>query len=225
MVKINVTMDSIFQTSRHTISNIEVAPCGDSYKITVPIPYIMFATALAGGNDSKLGLSIDVEYNNFFNATFKMDLPVSKFMSTGGGGGSVLPEGVTYEVSSEPHPYDGNDTATYGSVEVHQEISGQVPTDLVGLENITASIGNFGGEGNGVRIEVNDTGKIQLMTDNPDGLVEELKSNINEDGELVLNINSDDPSLPSSITIEKEYVDSFIAMSDDIIAILGAMSA
>ena len=220
MVKIDVSLDSVLFDSRNKISDVIVDRVGDSYRITVPIPYILFATALAGGEQSKLGLSISIDYNNFFNATFRLDLPMEKFMKSGEGGGG-LPD-IDCKVKNDPHAYDGNDH-TFDGFTVEQEIEITLPEGLTGLSNITASVGSFGGEG-GVRLEVNDDGKVQMMTDNPEGLVEELKKNINSDGELVLSIESADPEIPSTFTIEKEYVDSFLAMSDDIIKILGAMS-
>ena len=223
MVKIDVALESVMKTSRYTISNVDVVPVGDQYRITIPIPYVMFATALAGGKETKLGLSIDIEYNNFFNATFKMDLPMSKFINDGGSGGGI-PD-IDCTVTSSPHAYSGNDPSLSG-VTVEQEIEIELPPDLTGLSKITASVGSFGTDDGGVRIEVNESGKVQLMTDNPEGLVKELMDNVDpETGELVLNINSEDPEIPSTFTIEKEYVDSFIAMSGDIIAMLGMMSS
>ena len=222
MVKIDVSLDSVLFESRNKISDVIVDRIGDSYRITIPIPYILFATALAGGDQSKLGLSIGIEYNNFFSAMFRLDLPMEKFMKSGEGGGGI-PD-IDCKVNSKSHAYDGNDP-TYAGVTVEQEIAITLPDGLTGLSNITASIGSFGSGDNGVRLEVNDDGKVQMMTDNPEGLVEELKNNINENGELVLNIESSDPEIPTTFTIEKEYVDSFLSMSDDLIKMLGAMSS
>ena len=221
MVKIDVSLDSVLFDSRNKISDVIVDRIGDSYRITIPIPYILFATALAGGEQSKLGLSIGIEYNNFFTAQFRLDLPMEKFMQSGEGGGGI-PK-VDCDVRNDVHKYKGNNEAEFGDVDVHQEIDIKLPEGLTGLSNITASIGGFGTGENGVRLEVNEDGKVQMMTDNPEGLVEELKSNINEDGELVLTIDSTDPEVPKTFTIEKEYVDSFLSMSDDIIKMINAM--
>jgi len=222
MVKIDVSLDSVLFDSRNKISDVVVDRIGDAYRITIPIPYIMFATALAGGEQSKLGLSIGIEYNNFFSALFRLDLPMEKFMQSGEGGGGI-PD-IDCKVNNNAHAYDGNDP-TYAGVTVEQEIAISLPEGLTGLSNISASVGSFGEDGKGVRLEVNEDGKVQMMTDNPEGLVEELKKNINSDGELVLNIESADPEVPSTFKIEKEYVDSFLSMSDDIIKMLGAMSS
>ena len=220
MVKIDVSLDSVLFDSRNKISDVIVDRIGDSYRITIPIPYILFATALAGGEQSKLGLSIGIEYNNFFTAQFRLDLPMEKFMQSGEGGGGI-PK-VECKVNNNSHAYDGNDP-TYAGVTVEQEIEISLPEGLTGLSNITASIGDFGGAG-GVRLEVNEDGKVQMMTDDTEGLVEALKSKIDPDtGELVLNIQSADPEIPSTFTIEKEYVDSFLSMSDDIIKMINAM--
>ena len=222
MVKIDVSLDSVLFDSRNKISDVIVDRIGDSYRITIPIHYILFATALAGGEQSKLGLSIGIEYNNFFTAQFRLDLPMEKFMQSGEGGGGI-PK-VDCNVRNDRHLYDGNDTSgDFDGVYIEQEINIDLPEGLTGLSNITASIGGFGTGENGVRLEVNEDGKVQMMTDNPEGLVEELKSNINEDGELVLKIDSTDPEIPKTFTIEKEYVDSFLSMSDDIIKMINAM--
>ena len=221
MVKIDVSLDSVLYGTRNVISDVVVDRIGDSYRITIPIPYILFATALAGGKDSQLGLSIDIGYNNFFNATFRLDLPMEKFMNSDeGGGGGGIPD-IDCKVKSEPHAYAGNNPTEFASVQVQQEIEVDLPEGLTGLSDITASIGDFGGESGGVRIEVNESGKVQLMTDNPEGLVKELMSKVDPDtGELVLKIDSSDPEIPSTFTIEKEYVDSFLSMSDEIIKAL-----
>ena len=222
MVKIDVSLDSVLFDSRNKISDVVVDRIGDSYRITIPIPYILFATALAGGEQSKLGLSISIDYNNFFNATFRLDLPMEKFMKSGEGGGGI-PE-IDCKVNRDIK-YNGNDDYLKTlDIDVSEEIEVKLPDGFTGLSKITASVGNFGPEGNGVRLEVNENGKVQMMTDNPEGLVKELKNNINDDGELVLKIDSADPEIPSTFTIEKEYVDSFLSMSDDIIKILGMMS-
>ena len=221
MVKIDVSLDSVLYESRNKISDVIVDRVEDSYRITIPIPYILFATALAGGEDSKLGLSIGIEYNNFFNVMFRLDLPMEKLMKSGEGGSSIPP--VDCKVNNEAHTYDGNNPE-FAGVSVKQEIEISLPEGLTGLSNITASVGSFGSGENGVRLEVNEDGKVQMMTDNPEGLVEELKKNIDkETGELVLTIDSDDPEIPKSFTIEKEYVDSFLSMSDDIINMINAM--
>ena len=220
MVKIDVSLDSVLYESRNKISDVIVDRIEDSYRITIPIPYIMFATALAGGEDSKLGLSIGIEYNNFFNVMFRLDLPMEKLMKSGEGGSSI-PE-IKCDVIRDVE-YDGNDDELKGKgIIVKEEIQVELPEGLTGLSKITAKVGDFGGEG-GVRLEVNEDGKVQMMTDNPKGLVEELTDKIDkETGELVLTIDSEDPEIPKTFTIEKEYVDSFVKMSDVIIKFINA---
>ena len=62
-----------------------------------------------------------------------------------------------------------------------------------------------------MRLEVDDTGKIQIMADK-ENLVDALQSARNEDGSLTINIDGMDP-----ITVDGEQVDSLLSMYGELI--------
>ena len=219
MVTPSVSLDSVINGHRVTISNAEVESAGDAYKITIPIPYLVFAAAMADGEHARVGVSIGINYNSFFDATFRLNLPISKFVNNFGGGSEVkLPsyttnkaeEGSTFTYHSEKagSPYEG--------VEVKQEIKIDA-SGLPGVSDLATSfseikIGNFGGEGGGLIVEVNDEGKIQIVSDS-DYLVDALKNSREEDGSLKIDIGGEEP-----VVVEKEQMDSLISMFDELIA-------
>ena len=218
MVKPSVSLDSVINGSRVIISKAEIESAGDSYRITIPIPYLVFAAAMADGEHARVGVSIGIDYNSFFDAKFRLDLPVSKFVNNFGGGSEVkLPsytatkaeEGktFTYESNKPGSPYDG--------VEVKQEIAIDA-SGIPGVETLAdqyseISIGNFGGEGGGIIIEVSDDGKIQVASDS-DYLVESLMNAREEDGSLKIDIGEEEP-----VVVDKEQMDSLIEMFDELI--------
>ena len=211
MVKPSVSLQSVIFGERNTISTADVSADGDSYKITIPIPYLLFATAMAAGENAKIGLAIGIEYSSFFNAKFSLDLPLSKFIDTSGGGSTSLP---TYEVkkSTPDHPiyYDGNNPGEYGGVEIKQEIEIDA-SGMSGLENMTIKLGTFGSSEGGIIVEVNDTGKVQVMSDK-ENLVDALQSAREDDGSLVI-----DTGTGESITVDADQMDSLLAMFDELI--------
>lgn len=200
---------AIGEFSNKKISDVDITKTDDSYRIKIKIPYILFATAVAAGEDSKIGLRIGIDYNSFFNFTFRMNVPVSKFVGTiaGSGGGSIdLPE---YEILSDT-TYSGLEPSLAGTP-IKEGIKVEI-NDIISLdENVSASVGDFGGTG-GIRFEVDSTnGTVQLLSDQED-LIDALESARNEDGSLTINVDGHDP-----IEISAEDVESLMAMSDDLL--------
>ena len=211
MVKPSVSLDSVIYGTRNTISNAEIVPDGDSYRITIPIPYLLFATAMAGGEDAKIGLSIGIVYNSFFSAKFRLDLPLSKFIDTAGGGSVELPSySVKKGTDTDPIYYDGNNPSEYGGTEIKQEITIDAG-GLSGLSETTVKLGSFGTDDGGIIIEVNDDGKIQIMSDK-ENLVDALQSAREDDGSLVIDIGGSDP-----VVVDAEQMDSLLSMLDELI--------
>ena len=219
MVRPSVSLDSVINGSRVTISNAEIESAGDSYRITIPIPYLVFAAAMADGEHARVGVTIGIDYNSFFDAKFRLDLPVSKFVNDFGGGSEVklpsyetkkAPEGETFTY----HSNKGEGTK-YDGVEIKQEIAIDA-SGIPGVETLAGqyseiSIGNFGGEGGGLIIEVSDDGKIQVASDS-DYLVDALMNSREEDGSLKIDIGEEEP-----VVVDKEQMDSLIEMFDELI--------
>ena len=221
MVKLSVSLDSVINGSRVVISNVAMEPAGDSYRMTIPMPYLVFAAAMADGANSKIGVTIGIDYNSFFDAKFRMDFPVEKIMqSFNPGGGEVqLPtykvqkaeEGstFTYESKKPGSPYDG--------VEVKQEIAIDAK-GVPGVKDIVSeyggiSIGDFGGDGGGLIIEVNDEGEVQIVSDK-EYLLDALESSREEDGSLVIEVDG----LAEPVVVDKEQVDSLMEMFDELMS-------
>ena len=218
MVRPSVSLDSVINGSRVTISNAEIESAGDSYRITIPIPYLVFAAAMADGEHARVGVTIGIDYNSFFDAKFRLDLPVSKFVNDFGGGSEVkLPsyeatkakegETFTYKSNKAGSPYDG--------VEIKQEIAIDA-SGIPGVETLAAQyseiqIGKFGDTG-GIIIEVSDDGKIQVASDS-DYLVEALMNSREEDGSLKIDIGEEEP-----VVVDKEQMDSLIEMFDELMS-------
>ena len=216
MVRPSVSLDSVINGTRVTISNAEVDPAGDSYRITIPIPYLVFAAAMADGEHARVGVSIGIDYNSFFDAKFRLDLPVSKFVNNFGGGSEVkLPSYTTQKAAEgESFSYHSNKTSSpYEGVEVKQEIAIDA-SGIPGVETLASQyseikIGNFGDTG-GIIIEVSDDGKIQVASDT-DYLVESLMNAREEDGSLKIDIGEEEP-----VIVDSEQMDSLIEMFNEL---------
>ena len=215
-VRPSVSLDSVINGNRVTISNAEVDPAGDSYRITIPIPYLVFAAAMADGEHARVGVSIGIDYNSFFDAKFRLDLPVSKFVNNFGGGSEVkLPSYTTQKAAEgESFSYHSNKTSSpYEGVEVKQEIAIDA-SGIPGVETLASQyseikIGNFGDTG-GIIIEVSDDGKIQVASDT-DYLVESLMNAREEDGSLKIDIGEEEP-----VIVDSEQMDSLIEMFNEL---------
>ena len=225
MVKMSVVMDSVINEKKVVISEPEIKPMGDSYRVKIKVPYLTFASAIAAGAASdipaekkaKLGLTIGVNYNSFFDAKVRLEIPFEKFFQTGGGGS--MPN-VDLKVDKDPHAYDGSNT-DYDDVIVNEEIK-ITAGGLSGLENISGSIGTFGNGTAGVRLEVNSTtGEVLIMAtgENESGekldLVDAFERSRNSDGSLT--INPDPGSGMEPIKIEADQVDSLKEMAAELI--------
>ena len=214
MVTLKVALESVIYEKRSTISDVDMEKRADSYRIKVEIPYLLFATALADGKHSKIGIAIGVDYNSFFDVKVRLDMPLERFMDTASGGEIHLPEcNVNKATSENPIVYDGPKTE-YAGVDIQEEIV--VTTndlDLSGIEGQGVTIGNFGGSDGGVRLEVRDDGKIKVMTDDDAGLIEAFKQSREEDGSLVINLDEGDP-----IVVTSEQMDSLLSMVDELLA-------
>ena len=222
MVKLSASLDSVINGSKVVISDVDMEPAGDAYRMTIPMPYLVFAAAMADGAHSKVGISIGINYNGFFDATFRMDFPVEKIMKSFSGGEEVvLPtyetkkaaEGETfiYESKKAGSPHEG--------VEVKQEIDINAK-GVPGVADILTeygageiSIGSFGEEGGGLIIEVSDEGDIQIVSDK-DYLLDALESSREDDGSLIINVED----LPEPVVVEKEQVDSLLEMFDELMS-------
>ena len=213
MVNLKVALESVIYEKRSTISDVQMDKREDSYRIKIVIPYILFATALADGAHSKIGIAIGVDYNSFFDVKVRLDMPLERFVSNASGGEVHLPSCEIKQATPEdPIPYDGP-KPEYASVGIQEEIvvtTGDL--DLSGIEGTGVTIGNFGTDG-GVRLEVRDDGKIKVMTDDNAGLVEAFKESREEDGSLIINLDEGDP-----IVIEPEQMDSLLSMVDELLA-------
>ena len=222
IVKLSASLDSVINGSKIVISDVEMVPAGDAYRMTIPIPYLVFAAAMADGAHSKVGVTIGIDYNGFFNAKFRMDFPVEKIMKSFNNGGEVnLP---TYETKKaaegETFTYESKKAgSTHDGVEVKQEIDIDAK-GVPGVADILAeygageiSIGSFGGEGGGLIIEVSDQGDIQIVSDK-EYLLDALESSREEDGTLIINVEY----LPEPVVVEKEQVDSLMEMFDELMS-------
>ena len=220
MVKMRVSLDSVVNGSRVVISNVAMEQTGDSYRMTIPIPYLVFAAAMADGENSRIGVTIGVDYNSFFDAKFRLDLPVEKILNSFNTSGEPI-KLPTYKVLG---PAEGSETFTYESkkpgspydgVEVKQEIYIDAK-DVPGVKDIVAdyggiSIGNFGGEGGGLIIEVNSEGEIQIVSDQ-EKLLDALQSSREDDGSLKITVDG----LPDPVEVDKEQMDSLMEMFDEL---------
>ena len=220
MVKMRVSLDSVINGSRVVISNVAMEKSEDSYRMTIPIPYLVFAAAMANGEHSRIGVTIGVDYNSFFDAKFRLDLPVEKILNSFNTGSEpiTLPtykvlgpeegqETFTYESKKPGSPYDG--------VEVKQEIYIDAK-DVPGVKDIVAdyggiSIGDFGGEGGGLIIEVNDQGEVQIVSDK-EKLLDALESSRAEDGSLEIDVDG----LDEPVKVDKEQMDSLMDMFNEL---------
>lgn len=217
MVKPSVSLDSVINGSRVPISTAEVESAGDSYKITIPLPYLVFAAAMADGEHARVGVSIGINYNSFFDATFRLNLPVSKFVNNFGGGSEIqLPSYKMNKATDDTPLTYNNPDSPYNGMDIKQEIAIDA-SGLPGVADLASGIGeikigDFNGENGGVLVEVNDDGKIHIVSDN-EFLVEALKDSRESDGSLKINIEGQDP-----IVVEKEQMDSLISMFDELIA-------
>ena len=219
MVKMRVSLDSVINGSRVVISNVAMEQAGDSYRMTVPIPYLVFAAAMADGANSRIGLTIGVDYNSFFDAKFRLDLPVEKVLNSFNTGSEPI-KLPTYKVLG---PEEGSETFTYESkkpgspyngVEVKQEIYIDAK-DVPGLMELAdghseISIGNFGGEGGGLIVEISPEGEIQIVSDQ-EKLLDALQSSREEDGSLKITVEGMDP-----VEVDKEQMDSLVEMFDEL---------
>jgi hypothetical protein len=205
MVKLSGTLDSVINGVKNVISPIRITPNGDSYTLMIEVPYLLFATALAAGNDAKVGLSLGIEYNSFFTMEMSLALPIKDFT-----GGTEIP--VSYDVKKDT-TYTGSDH-TYDGLEIKQEldIDASKFSGIEGFSSINASIGNFGSGEGGIRLEVDDEGKVKVMADK-ENLIDAFNSARNEDGSLDINVEGE--SQP--IHIEKSDLDSLLSMSDELI--------
>ena len=209
MVKLSGTLDSVINGVKNVISPIHITPNGDSYTLMIEVPYLLFAAALAAGNDAKVGLSLGIEYNSFFTMEMSLALPIKDFT-----GGTELP--VSYKVipkNGETAYYSGSDH-TYDGLEIKQEldIDASKFSGIEGFSSINASIGNFGSGEGGIRLEVDDEGKVKVMADK-ENLIDAFNSARNDDGSLDINVEGE--SQP--IHIEKSDLDSLLSMSDELI--------
>ena len=204
MVTLSGTLDSVINGTKNVISPIRITPNGDSYDLKIEVPYILFAAALAAGNEAKIGLSLGIEYNSFFTMQFSLALPVKDFT-----GGNELP--VSYEVKKDT-TYSGSDPA-FADLPIKQEldIDASQFSGIDGFSSITASVGTFGSDAGGLRLEVSDEGKVKIMADK-ENLIDAFKSARNDDGSLDINVEGSDP-----IHIEKNDLDSLLSMSDELI--------
>ena len=211
MVTPTVALESVIYDARTTISDVEMQKTDDSYRIKIKIPYILFATAIAAGENSKIGIAIGIEYNSFFDVKVRMDMPLSRFFDTASGGTIELP---TYSVEKStpesPITYQGTDH-TYDGLQIQEQIT-VTAKDLTGLEKMSASIGSFGNTDGGIRLEVNDEGEIMVMSDKED-IIEAFESAREDDGSLIINL--DDGSDP--IVVESEQIDSLLSMVDELL--------
>ena len=214
MVNLKVALESVIYEKRSTISDVQMDKHEDSYRIKIAIPYLLFATALADGAHSKIGIAIGVDYNSFFDVKVRMDMPLERFVSNASGGEVHLPScEVKKATPSEPIPYDGPKTE-YASLDIQEEIvvtTGDL--DLSGIEGTGVTIGGFGDTEGGVRLEVRDNGQIKVMTDDSAGLVEAFKQSREPDGSLVINLDEGDP-----IVVEPEQMDSLLSMVEELLA-------
>ncbi len=204
MVKLSGSLESVINGVKNTISPIGINANGDSYDLKIEIPYLLFATALAAGNEAKIGLSIGIEYSSFFSMKFSLDLPVKDFT-----GGTDL--GIEYDVKKDT-TYSGSDPSLFGTpVKQEIDIDASQFSGIDGFSDIIASVGNFGSADGGLRIEVSDDGKIKVMADK-ENLIDAFMSARNEDGSIDINISGEDP-----IHIEKDQLDSLLSMADELI--------
>ena len=205
MVTPSGSLDSVVFGERNKISDIGVEKMADSYRLTIEIPYLLFASAIAAGEHSNIGLSIGIEYNSFFEATFKLDLPLSKFFNAGGGSGPA-PTLPTYEIKrstpEDPVIYEGEPVQQLVTVDLE---------GLIELDPMTIELGDFGSSEGGIKINVNSDGTIDVVADKED-LIDTLQSAREDDGSLVIDIGSGDP-----IVVDSEQMDSLEAMLDDLI--------
>ena len=203
MVKLSGSLESVINGVKNTISPIGINPNDDSYDLKIEIPYLLFAAALAAGDEAKIGLSIGIEYSSFFSMKFSLDLPVKDF--TGG-------MDIKLPVKKENTMYSGNDPSLIGTpVKQEIDIDASQFSGIDGFSDITASVGNFGSADGGLRIEVSDDGKIKVMADK-ENLIDAFMSARNEDGSIDINISGEDP-----IHIEKDQLDSLLSMADELI--------
>ena len=222
MVKMSVSLDSVINGSRVVISNVAMEQSGDFYRMTIPVPYLVFAAAMADGKDSRIGVTIGIDYNSFFDAKFRLDLPVEKILNSFNTSSEPI-ELPTYEVKG---PEEGKETFKYESkkpgspydgVEVKQEIYIDAK-NVPGVKDIVAdyggiSIGNFGEEGGGLIIEVNSEGEVQIVSDK-EKLLDALQSSREEDGSLKIDVDGlDDP-----VEVSKEQMDSLMEMFNELMS-------
>ena len=218
MVTPSVSLDSVINGHRVTISTAEVETAGDAYKITIPIPYLVFAAAMADGEHARVGVSIGINYNSFFDATFRLNLPISKLVNNFSGGASVeLPSYEIHKATDDtPLVYNNPDSA-YNGMDVKQEIAidaGSIPgvSDLASQFPEGIVIGNFGEAGGGIIVEVDSSDNIHIVSDS-DYLLDALKNSREDDGSLVIDMGGGE----EPIVIEKEQMDSLITMIDELI--------
>ena len=163
---------------------------------------------MADGEHARVGVTVGINYNSFFDAKFRLDLPVSKLINDFGGGSSQV-ELPSYEATKakegETFTYHSNkgEGTKYDGVEIKQEIAIDA-SGIPGVETLAGqyseiSIGNFGDTG-GIIIEVSEDGKIQVASDN-DYLLDALENAREEDGSLKIDIGEPEP-----IVVDKEQI-------------------
>ena len=214
MVTLKAALESVIYETRSTISDVHMEKRDDSYRMKIEIPYLLFATALADGKHSKIGIAIGMEYNSVFEVMVRMDMPLERFVSNASGGTVSLPEYSVQKATPEsPIAYDGP-KAEYSSVPISEEIVVKTnDLDLSGIEGTGVTIGNFGGsDTGGVRLEVRDDGQIKVMSDNTKGIVEAFKEAREPDGSLVINLDEGDP-----VVVEAEQMDSLLTMVEELL--------
>ena len=206
MVTPSGSLDSVMFGERNKISDIGVEKTEDSYRLTIEIPYLLFASAIAGGENSNIGLSIGIEYNSFFTATFSLDLPISKFfnMDSSSGGTAKLPTYTTAKSTPE-HPL------TYEGQPVQQIVSVDVK-DMIELEPMEINLGSFGTDEGGIKISVNSDGTINVVSDK-EKLVDALYDAREDDGTLVIDLGGG----AEPIVVDAEQVESLKEMLDELI--------
>ena len=200
-----VTMDSYIGGVKNKISDVEIEKTSDSYRLKMKIPYVLMGAAIVR-QDARVGITVGMQYSNFFDFTISMSLSVDKI--TAGSGASITPPEVKKDV-----PYSGSNHS-YDGVNITQEVDFTAPVS--GVPQVAGGVGSFGSGDGGVRLEVEADGSMKLMSDK-ENLLDALQSAREPDGSLTINLDGGE-----TYKINGEQVDSLMSMYGELIK--GALS-
>lgn len=175
------------------ISDVEVTKTKDSFLIKLEIPFILVAPAMAG-EDARINLNIGIDYMEFFSMEVTVGMPAS----------DLVGEDHSFEFHVNSGGEYGGSNGEYAGTELIQTID--INLDMGNIPETGMTIGGFGGSDGGIRIEVDSSGNVKIMSDK-EGIVDALEGSRNPDGTLTVRLDGEEPYV-----VSKKNVDSLMSM-------------